>query len=261
MPTQQNKKTFLPASFASAKTSPKARWVSALGHALMIIEKAIPHDPRLLAGVSSCKCGAPFDRLIWKAADTVDSQSASFHHWEAQLSMLPQLRLSFQMVMRSPFVLWEELFDTSSRISENHWLLHEPKAFAKCAAAELLQSMGDWGSPNKQHLAKWIARGIACDVWLIKNANSFFKRTLSRFSQIQTSRKQCICIHKYQNLLGVMPQPPRTVMEHHRLYTMERKHFLVQKIVFIDFHKLHQAYYKSGRHFSPKHLPLLRHSS
>lgn len=74
-------------------------------------------------------------------------------------------------------------------------------------------------------------------------------------------RKQCICIHKYQNLLGVMPQPPRTVMEHHRLYTMERKHFLVQKIIFIDFHKLHQAHYKSGRLFSPKHLPLLCHSS
>ena len=110
--------------------------------------------------------------------------------------MLPQLRLSFQMVMRSPFVLWEELFDTSSRISENHWLFHEPNAFAKCAAAELLQSMGDWGSPNKQHLAKWIARGIACDVWLIKNANSFFKRTLSRFSQIQTSQ----AVHLYTQI-------------------------------------------------------------
>ena len=40
----------------------------------------------------------------------------------AWLLMLPRLRLSFQMVMRSYFVLREGLSDTSSQVAENHCL-------------------------------------------------------------------------------------------------------------------------------------------
>ena len=35
--------------------------------------------PACWAGGSSCEYGTLFDRLVWKAADTVDSQSASFY--------------------------------------------------------------------------------------------------------------------------------------------------------------------------------------
>ena len=154
MPIQQNKKDFSPCCFWSSQSLTKDRTGSCIWPRLDIPfpgSQSPSHDSSLLAGVSSCEYVTPFDRLVWKAADAVESQSASFqlqqkvnpgltiaklgvnyiatsfqlsfHHLVgAWLSILPQLRLSFQMAMRSYFVLWEKLSNTCSRISENHWL-------------------------------------------------------------------------------------------------------------------------------------------
>lgn len=49
--------------------------------------------------------------------------------------------------------------------------------------------------PNKQCLAKWIARGIACYNWVAKNLNHFLKLQ-SQFSSIQTSQ----AVHLYTQM-------------------------------------------------------------
>lgn len=148
-PHSRIKKTFLPAASVSTRASPTAGWVSALGHALMIhswISKP-PHGPSLLAGVSPCECALRLTGSSGKQPTPLtlrvhpfESKSGACHSeipgelhspelptilslpCGAWLLMLPRLRLSFQMAMRSYFVLREGLSDTSSQVAENHCL-------------------------------------------------------------------------------------------------------------------------------------------
>ena len=86
----------------------------------------------------------------------------------AWLLILPRLRLSFQMAMRSYFVLREGLSDTSSQVAENHclFIVGKVRTESVCKTRSCRRNFcNQWGigeHPNKPRLAKWIARGIAC---------------------------------------------------------------------------------------------------
>lgn len=56
----------------------------------------------------------------------------------------------------------------------------------------------------------------------------FEEDAITLFSNTNFASSAFVCTNA-KMIVGAMPQTPRTVIEHHRLYTMERKHFLVQK--------------------------------
>ena len=77
MPT---KKDLPPCWFCIDQSLAKGRVGTRIGPRLDDPSLAISQQPPACwAGGSSCEYGTLFDRLVWKAADTVDSQSASFY--------------------------------------------------------------------------------------------------------------------------------------------------------------------------------------
>ena len=106
---------------------------------------------------------------------------------------------------------------------------------------ELLRRAGDWGLPQ-QATSDRLDSQMHC---LRRMANQkckfiFQEDAITLFLNTNLDASSAFVYTNAKMLVGVVPQSSWTVMEHHRLCTTERKHFLVQKIVFMDFYKSHQ---------------------
>ena len=133
--------------------------------------------------------------------------------------------------------------DTSSHWTKNHltlfWIrwfsrfLDAEKAFSERAAAEyFLRILGFGGAPTSGSW-QWIATNIACSFYIKQKRKIFSKDSIASLSTTNFG-KQGLRIYKAVMLVGAMPQILWTVMEHHRLCTVEYNHFLVQNS-FTDF--------------------------
>ena len=92
--------------------------------------------------------------------------------------------------------------------------------------------LGFGGAPTSGSW-QWIATNIACSFYIKQKRKIFSKDSIASLSTTSFG-KQGLRIYKAVTLVGAMPQILWTVMEHHRLCTVEYNHFLVQNS-FTDF--------------------------
>ena len=133
--------------------------------------------------------------------------------------------------------------DTSSHWTKNHLTLFWIRWFWRFLNAEksvlwtrsrriLSAYTGVWGSPNKRFVAMDSHEHCLLILYKAKTKN-FSKDSIASLSTTSFG-KQGLRIYKAVMLVGAMPQILWTVMEHHRLCTVEYNHFLVQNS-FTDF--------------------------